>query len=85
METIFIILATGFMCLLSFYMGLKAKGTEPEINMSAINPIKKIQEHRDQVKEDRKEKLEREIFETNLENVDIYDGSPIGQKEIPRG
>ncbi len=86
METILIILTTGFICLLSFYMGLKANSNEPkgEIKVPIINPIKKFQEHKEQVKESKQEKLEREILETNLENINNYDGSPLGQKDIPR-
>ena len=84
METILIILATGFICLLSFYMGLKANSNETKAEIKLPNPIKKIQEYKEQVKESKQEQLEREILETNLENINNYDGTPLGQKEIPR-
>lgn len=87
METIFIILTTGFICLLSFYMGLNANNNQPksgDFKIPTINPIKKIQEYKEQVKESKQEKLEREILETNLENINNYDGTSLGQKDIPR-
>ena len=79
METIFIILATGIISLLSFYMGLKA-GNKEEIKLPKINPIKTYQER----KESKEQQLEREILEVNLENINNYDGTGLGQKDIPR-
>lgn len=87
MQTILIILATGIICLLSFYMGLKANNNESksgEIKIPTINPIKKIQGHKERIKESKREQLEREILETNLENINNYDGTSLGQKDIPR-
>lgn len=83
MQTILIILATGFMCLLSFCMGLNSNNKE-KIEISTLNPIKRYQEHKEKIEESKQEKLEREILETNMENINNYDGTPLGQKDIPR-
>lgn len=82
MQTVLIIMTTGFICLLSFYMGLNANNKEP-IKIPTINPIKRYQEHKEEKKETRREKLEREILEINIENINNYDGTSLGQKDIP--
>lgn len=84
METILIILATGIISLLSFYMGLKATNNEPTKEIKMPNPIKKIIEYKQQAEESKQERLEKEIIETNLENINNYNGTALGQKDIPR-
>jgi hypothetical protein len=43
-----------------------------------INPIKEIQEHI----EEQQVSKEEERFQTISDNIDAYDGTPIGQKKI---
>lgn len=69
--------------LLCFYFGAKigqkVVNKEP-VKMDIKTPVQVIKEH-----EIKKEiKKEQEIEETILHNIDVYDGTSIGQKEIPR-
>lgn len=80
---IVLVLITGIMNILCFYFGAKIGqkviNNEP-VKMKIKSPIQAIKEH-----EERKEiKREQEIEETIMHNIDVYDGTSIGQKDIPR-
>lgn len=74
------ILAMGFVCMACFLMGAKvgqtvAKGEKVELP----SPVKAVQEHRE-----RKEaQMEQSRLETIMRNIENYDGTPYGQKEVP--
>ena len=78
------ILAIGFVCMCCFLMGAKVgqavvKGEKVET--PTLNPVKAIRE--------RQEKKEAEFaqnkFDVLMENIDNYDGTGYGQKDVPRG
>lgn len=77
----------GVFILLSFVLGfncgIKTK-KEEQIEMPNLNLIKTINERKIEKKEEEKRTREQEIMETNLANIEAYDGTSIGQKEIPR-
>lgn len=77
MQTIVLILIIEIFNILIFYIGAK---TAQQIQNNEIihlpNPIRKIEEYKEK-NEDKK------INEINMENINNYDGSPIGQKDIP--
>jgi hypothetical protein len=70
----------GIFNLLAFFMGVytaqKLKNNE-EIKLP--NPVEKIEEFR----ETKEAKTKTKAFDIMLENIDTYDGSDAGQKEIP--
>lgn len=74
------ILAMGFVCMACFLIGAKvgqavAKGEKVELP----TPAKAVQEHRE-----RKEaQIEQNRLETIMRNIENYDGTPYGQKEVP--
>lgn len=74
------ILAMGFVCMACFLIGAKvgqtvAKGEKVELP----SPAKVVQEHRE-----RKEaQMEQNRLETIMRNIESYDGTPYGQKEVP--
>lgn len=49
-----------------------------------INPIKAIKEDIRENKNNKQELLRKKQIETMLENIEKYDGSGIGQKQIPK-
>ena len=51
------------------------------IELPSINPMEAIREHQNR----REEERERERVETILENIEAYDGTSNGQKEVPKG
>ena len=84
MEILFIILINSTANLLCFFLGTKIVQKvirNENLEIPRIeSPVKKIEEHKE------KKELEKEIEKNNiiLENIDNYDGTPIGQKELPR-
>ena len=80
---ILLILVVGALNVACFFIGAKvgqkvSKG-EP-IELPKIDPIKPIREHQ----EHKKAEAERDYYETIMSNIDNYDGSGIGQKDVPR-
>lgn len=63
----------------TIYIGARiglAVGKGKELKLPS--PIKAIEEHKMELER----KAEREVFETNMENIDIYDGTGLGQKDF---
>jgi hypothetical protein len=61
-------------------VGQKVSKGEP-IEMPSLNPMKVIQEHREQ---EEAKKKQNEI-ETIMRNIEKYDGTGYGQEDVPRG
>ena len=81
MEVLYI-LAVGFICMACFLLGAKvgqkvAKGESIELP----DPMKSAREH-----QARKEaKKEQNRLDTIMQNIDNYDGTGYGQKDVPSG
>lgn len=78
------ILAIGFVCMACFLMGAKvgqavAKGEKVET--PTLNPVKAIREHQ----EKKEAEFAQNKFDVLMENIDNYDGTGYGQKDVPRG
>jgi hypothetical protein len=84
METIFLIIAVGALCIACFFIGAKVGQTvskgEP-LEAPSINPMKAIQEHNDR----KAAREEADKLQVILENIERYDGTGSGQKDVPRG
>ena len=81
METIILVLLMGGMNLLAFLIGARTaqkadKGQE--IKLPSINPMQAYKEHREHTEASK----EQERLNTMLENINNYDGTPTGQKDI---
>lgn len=81
---ILILVVSGTLNVVCFFIGAKVGQTvasNKPIKAPEINPVKIIEERR---KEEnlREEATRNEII---LENIDHYDGTSIGQKDVPRG
>lgn len=79
---VLLVLSTGIICLLAFYFGsIIGKGeTIPEQNINIPNPIKAYKEH----KEKEELKKEQEKIDIIAQNIDNYDGTENGQRDIPQ-
>lgn len=80
-EIIILIVSIGIMNILCFLIGAKTgqkviKGES--IELPNANPIKVMET----IKEDRKQKKEEENMNINLENIENYDGTGLGQKDF---
>ena len=75
------ILAIGFSCMACFLLGAKVGQTVSkgeEVKMPSVNPLKAYRE-----KENRKEaEMEQDRINTVLQNIESYDGTSNGQKEV---
>ena len=84
METVLLVLATGTLCIVCFFIGVKA-GKREEIKapeVKDLNPVKKVQEFQEKRELEKEAELERKKIETILENLDNYNGTAEGQKDV---
>ena len=77
------ILVTGTLNIVCFFIGAKVgqkvvKG-EP-IEIPSLKPMDAIREK----EEKREARKEQEKIETIMRNIEKYDGTPLGQEDIPR-
>ena len=78
------LLAVGAMNIACFVIGAKvgqkvSKGEE--IKLPAANPMEAYKVHKAKQEAQR----EQERYDTIVQNIEVYDGSPQGQKDVPRG
>lgn len=78
---ILILAITGILCCICFYIGAKVGQTvikDREINLPTVNPLKSMREY-----EERKEaEKKQEQLNTILQNIECYDGTSNGQKDV---
>ena len=81
---VLLVLTVGAMCIGCFLVGAKvgqrvSKGED--IVLPTVNPLKAYREH-----EARKQaQMEQDRLNTILQNIEAYDGTGAGQKDVPRG
>jgi hypothetical protein len=81
---VLLVLATTAANLLCFVIAVKvvqkvSKGED--IELPEVNPVTLIKERQDKKQAER----EQSRIETILQNVEAYDGTGMGQKDVPRG
>lgn len=84
METVLLLLVTGALNVACFFIGAKTCQTVSrgeKIELPAVDPMKPIRDHRERKEAER----EQERYNTILRNIDNYDGSNVGQEDVPRG
>lgn len=70
--------------LISFIVGAKIGQGSIKDREITFNPIKAIKNDLKENKINKKEDLRRRKIETALENIENYNGTGLGQKEIPK-
>lgn len=82
METIALLFLFGVFIILTYTLGLKngqkLKNNE-EIKIPEINPVKIV---RNEI-ETFEQKKKQDAYDTMMANIDNYDGTGLGQKDIP--
>ena len=84
MEALLIVMGTAFVCVCCFIIGAKVGQTVSkgeDIEMPIPNPMKAIREREARNEAER----EQDRIDTILQNIDNYDGTGKGQKDVPRG
>lgn len=77
---IVLVFMTGLFCVLSFLVGVLSTLGKSRIT---LNPIEAYKEHKEQKQQQEEHNLEQKQLETMLENIENYDGTPTGQRDIP--
>ena len=81
LEILILIVGIGLINVLCFLIGAKTgqKAVKGEdITLPNLNPIEAVREH----EEARQQRKEEDNFNTMLENIEVYDGTSIGQKDF---
>lgn len=83
MGTIILVISIGIMNILCFFIGAKIgqKVIKGE-NIKLPNPIKVIEETKESWEFKKEQEEERERFERQMDNINNYNGTPLGQKDI---
>lgn len=75
------ILAMGFVCMACFLMGVKVGQTVTkgeDVKLPSINPVQAVREH----KQRKEAEIEQDRFDTIMQNIETYDGTSLGQKDV---
>ena len=83
METILTIVAVGTLNVVCFFVGSKIGqmvAKDKDIEMPKVNPLEYVQAQR----EKKHAREEQERYNIILENVNNYNGTDAGQKDVPR-
>lgn len=79
------LLIMGTFMIVSFYLGFilgYKKINKEKVEIPTLNPVKIIRESKDNKEETERARKEQEIMDINLANIDIYDGTSVGQKDF---
>lgn len=85
MGTILIIAVVGALNIACFFIGAKVgqRVTKGEnIELPSLNPVKAIKEHNEQKRAEKEAEREQERINTIMQNIENYDGTPNGQKDV---
>lgn len=72
------------LCIVSFVIGAIIGQSSKKGKDITLNPVKIIKENKVESEIKKEEDLKRQQINTMLKNIDNYDGSGMGQEEIPR-
>jgi hypothetical protein len=81
---VLLLLVAGALNIACFFIGAKVGQTAAKgetLELPAVDPMKPIREHRERKEAERKS----ERYDTIMRNIDSYDGTGIGQEDVPRG
>lgn len=81
LEILILIVGIGLINVLCFLIGAKTgqrvvKGEE--VTLPNLNPVEAVRTY----EESRQQKKEEDNFNTMLDNIEVYDGTSIGQKDF---
>lgn len=76
------IAVTGLLCIVCFIIGAKVGQTVSkgeDIELPEVNPMKAIKEHRAK----QEAEMEQNRIDTIMRNIESYDGTTMGQEDVP--
>ena len=84
--TVLTILVTGVLCIVCLYIGVnigQATSKGEKVEMPTVNPVTIIHEQKEKRTAERAATEKRTRMEILLHNIDSYDGTEIGQQDVP--
>jgi len=83
MELCLAVLAVSLSNILCFLIGVKTgTNTGAKEPFKLPNPVEKVKEHKESKALSREQKQRQEALKTMLHNIDVYDGTDMGQQEV---
>lgn len=83
METALIVLIFSFSNIVCFLVGAKVcAGRSVNEVYKPQNVVEKIKNHRETVEAQKEEKQKKKDLQTMLYNIDVYDGTGAGQRDL---
>ena len=83
METILLTITIGFLNLLCFIVGAKVGQKVVRQEKIEISPIKAVNRVIEEHKVKKEKEAEDEYTKAILHNIDVYDGTSVGQVKVP--
>ena len=78
-ETIILIVINVLTVLIGGKIGMSVSNKKEII----LNPVRAIQQHKEEIKDQKESSLADKRLKTMLKNIDNYDGTDFGQEELP--
>lgn len=85
---ILLALVVGTLCIVCFFVGAKVGQTVSRgetIEVPELNPVKIVRESRERRQEAQERRKEERRLDVILQNIESYDGTGLGQKDVPGG
>lgn len=86
METILLVIAIGLINLFCFITGAKIGqkvARQETIELPNLNPVKAVNNAITEHRETKEKQAEDEYYKAILHNIDVYDGTSVGQVKVP--
>lgn len=80
LEVLMLVFMIGTFCIMSFLLGAFITVNKKKIT---LNPVQAYKEHKEEQQQREENDLKQRQLNTLLENIDNYNGSALGQKDIP--
>ena len=83
-NVLMLVFMTGIFCILSFVVGVLSVLGRSNNNKVKLNPIEAYKENKEKKEQIKENDLKQKQLSVMLDNINNYDGTPRGQKAIPR-
>lgn len=85
---ILLVLVVGTLCIVCFFVGAKVGQTVSRgetVEVPELNPVKVMRENRERKLAEEEQRKEQTRMEIIMQNIESYDGTGLGQKDVPGG
>ena len=85
---ILLALVVGTLCIVCFFVGAKVGQTVSRgetLEVPELNPVKVVKENRERKLAEQEQRREQTRMEVIMQNIESYDGTGLGQKDVPGG